>query len=228
MNKPERLLELITLLRSKRYAITAGDLAQTLNVSERTVYRDIQSLINTGVPIHSEAGVGYVLSAGSHLPPLMFTEQEMLALELGMQMVKSLSDNQLSQAAVTASTKILSVLPDKLKQQIENFPIRVPNVHNDANISSLSETLRYAIKAQFKTQFCYLDRNLLKSKRIVQPLGLVFWGHAWTLVAWCEIREDYRQFRLDRISGLDVLKTSFQIEEDKSLEHYVSINAPKH
>ena len=88
MAKHERLLALLTLLRSKRYAVTASELAQTLSVSERTIYRDIKSLVHSGVPIAGEAGIGYVLERGSHLPPLMFTQQEMIALELGMRMVR--------------------------------------------------------------------------------------------------------------------------------------------
>ncbi len=89
MSKSERLFELLTLLRAKRYAVTAKELAERMEVSERTIYRDIQSLLSSGVPIQGEAGVGYLLQAGSHLPPLMFSEKEMMALELGMRMVRA-------------------------------------------------------------------------------------------------------------------------------------------
>ncbi len=119
MSKSERLFELLTLLRAKRYAVTAKDLADTMQVSERTIYRDIQSLLNSGVPIQGEAGVGYMLQAGSHLPPLMFSEKEMMARELGMRMVRAWSDTELADASRSASARILSVLPDKLKQQVE-------------------------------------------------------------------------------------------------------------
>ena len=118
MSKSERLFELLTLLRAKRYAVTAKELAERMEVSERTIYRDIQSLLSSGVPIQGEAGVGYLLQAGSHLPPLMFSEKEMMALELGMRMVRAWSDAELAEASHSASTKILSVLPDKLKQQV--------------------------------------------------------------------------------------------------------------
>ena len=108
------------LLRAKRYAVTAKELAERMEVSERTIYRDVQSLLSSGVPIQGEAGVGYLLQAGSHLPPLMFSEKEMMALELGMRMVRAWSDVELAEASHSASTKILSVLPDKLKQQVED------------------------------------------------------------------------------------------------------------
>ena len=119
MSKSERLFELLTLLRAKRYAVTAKELADTMQVSERTIYRDIQSLLNSGVPIQGEAGVGYMLQAGSHLPPLMFSEKEMMALELGMRMVRAWSDAELADASRSASAKILSGLPDNPKKQIE-------------------------------------------------------------------------------------------------------------
>ena len=121
MAKHERLLALLTLLRSKRYAVTASELAQTLSVSERTIYRDIKSLVHSGVPIAGEAGIGYVLERGSHLPPLMFTQQEMIALELGMRMVRSLSDKELAEASTTASAKIMSVCLISLKSKLRIF-----------------------------------------------------------------------------------------------------------
>ena len=110
MSKSERLFELLTLLRSKRYAVTAMAMAEELGVSERTIYRDVQSLQLSGVPIEGEAGVGYRLGKGSHLPPLMFTEEEMLAMELGMRMVRAWSDRQLAAASHSASRKIHSIL----------------------------------------------------------------------------------------------------------------------
>ncbi|MFW1308617.1 helix-turn-helix transcriptional regulator, partial [Vibrio parahaemolyticus] len=130
--KSERLFELLTLLRAKRYAVTAKELAERMEVSERTIYRDIQSLLSSGVPIQGEAGVGYLLQAGSHLPPLMFSEKEMMALELGMRMVRAWSDVELAEASHSASTKILSVLPDKLKQQVEDCPLIVPDYHTQS------------------------------------------------------------------------------------------------
>ncbi|MFY2506957.1 helix-turn-helix transcriptional regulator [Vibrio pectenicida] len=216
MTKSERLLELITLLRSKRYAVTASELAYILNVSERTIYRDIKSLVKTGIPILGESGTGYVLQSGTHLPPLMFTKHEMIALELGMRMVRSLSDNELAK----------SVLTDKLKQQIEDFPICVPDVHTEKRSSNLGKTIRHAIADKLKIKLHYISQNKSKSQRTVQPLGLVFWGHSWTLVAWCDLRGEYRQFRLDRIENCFVLDETYETTESKNLEHYINLCAP--
>ncbi|SON51969.1 helix-turn-helix transcriptional regulator [Vibrio tapetis] len=226
MSKSERLFELLTLLRSKRYAVTAVELANRMQVSERTIYRDIQSLIHSGVPIQGEAGIGYILQAGSHLPPLMFTEKEMVALELGMRMVRAWSDAELADASRSASTKILSVLPDKQKSQVESFPILVPNFHIQTQAAKRGQMLRHATDSQLKVRIGYVAEHGDSSQRVLHPLGQVFWGKVWTLIAWCELRESYRNFRLDRIEKLEVLDESFDISETKSLTHYMSIYIP--
>lgn len=227
MSKSERLFELLTLMRSKRYAVTAAQLAHQMEVSERTIYRDIHSLINSGVPIYGEAGVGYMLQAGSHLPPLMFTEQEMVALELGMRMVRAWSDDELAQASRSASTKILSVLPDKLKAQLEEFPIFVPEIHSTSETATRGKMLRHATDDKLKIIIEYVDQQENKTSRCLQPLGQIFWGKVWTLVAWCELRNDYRHFRIDRIKKLTITDASFETSTDKCLEHYIKLHAPE-
>lgn len=227
MSKSERLFELLTLLRSKRYAVTASELAQTMEVSERTIYRDIQSLVNSGVPIHGEAGIGYLLQPGAHLPPLMFTDKEMVAIELGMRMVRAWSDNELATASHSASNKILSVLPDALKRQVESFPLLVPDIHTKTTTSHRGELLRHATDLKLKIVVEYTDEKGAKSTRVLQPLGQLFWGKIWTLVAWCELRDDYRHFRLDRIDHLSVTEETFSTSDGKSFAHYVSLHAPK-
>ncbi|EDM59924.1 TonB-dependent receptor, partial [Vibrio parahaemolyticus AQ3810] len=222
MSKSERLFELLTLLRAKRYAVTAKELAERMEVSERTIYRDIQSLLSSGVPIQGEAGVGYLLQAGSHLPPLMFSEKEMMALELGMRMVRAWSDAELAEASHSASTKILSVLPDKLKQQVEDCPLIVPDYHTQSETAKRGQLLRHAIDHQFKVSLDYQDESGQVTERKIQPLGQFFWGKVWTLVAWCELRDDYRQFRLDRIQALRMHDEEFQSAETKSLKHYIA------
>ncbi|HHF3238826.1 YafY family protein [Vibrio sp. Vb2704] len=222
MSKSERLFELLTLLRAKRYAVTAKELAERMEVSERTIYRDIQSLLSSGVPIQGEAGVGYLLQAGSHLPPLMFSEKEMMALELGMRMVRAWSDAELAEASHSASTKILSVLPDKLKQQVEDCPLIVPDYHTQSETAKRGQLLRHAIDHQFKVSLDYQDESGQVTERKIQPLGQFFWGKVWTLVTWCELRDDYRQFRLDRIQALRMHDEEFQSAETKSLKHYIA------
>lgn len=174
MSKSERLFELLTLLRAKRYAVTAKELAERMEVSERTIYRDIQSLLSSGVPIQGEAGVGYLLQAGSHLPPLMFSEKEMMALELGMRMVRAWSDAELAEASHSASTKILSVLPDKLKQQVEDCPLIVPDYHTQSETAKRGQLLRHAIDHQFKVSLDYQDESGQVTERKIQPLGQFF------------------------------------------------------
>jgi predicted DNA-binding transcriptional regulator YafY len=193
-----------------------------MEVSERTIYRDIQSLILSGVPIDGEAGVGYMLKAGSHLPPLMFTEDEIVALELGMRMVKAWSDNDLAKASDSASRKIQSILPDHLKKRIEDLPLIVPDFHNNSDTSMKNGIIRQAIDANRQVYIEYQKENKEQSQRKVSPLGLVFWGKQWTLVAWCELRDEYRNFRVDRITELQPLNVSFQTSEIKSLKHYLS------
>lgn len=193
-----------------------------MEVSERTIYRDVQSLLSSGVPIQGEAGVGYLLQAGSHLPPLMFSEKEMMALELGMRMVRAWSDAELAEASHSASTKILSVLPDKLKQQVEDCPLIVPDYHTQSETAKRGQLLRHAIDHQFKVSLDYQDESGQVTERKIQPLGQFFWGKVWTLVAWCELRDDYRQFRLDRIQALRMHDEDFQSAETKSLKHYIA------
>ncbi|WP_070966057.1 helix-turn-helix transcriptional regulator [Vibrio sonorensis] len=226
MSKSERLFELLTLLRSKRYAVTANHLAEVMEVSERTIYRDIQSLINSGVPIQGEAGVGYLLKSGAHLPPLMFTDKEMMALELGMRMVRAWSDEELANGSKSASAKILSVLPDKLKQQVESFPLLVPDYHTQSDTAKRGQMLRHATDNKLKVEISYTAESGVQTKRLLQPLGQIFWGKVWTLVAWCELRDSYRNFRLDRIEKLTILDEGFTTEENKSLKHYISMYAP--
>nr|WP_255199313.1 YafY family protein [Vibrio sp. JPW-9-11-11] len=221
------MFELLTLLRSRRFAITATQLAEHMEVSERTIYRDIQSLISSGVPIQGEAGVGYLLQPDSHLPPLMFTEKEMMALELGMRMVRAWSDDELARASQSASNKILSVLPDRIKRQVEDFAILVPDLHSGSSTAKRCKMLRHATDDKLKIVITYLDQKQQVSERMVQPLGQIFWGKVWTLVAWCELRHDYRHFRIDRIEHMLVTEQTFETHAKKSLEHYIKLKAPE-
>ncbi|NGN97027.1 YafY family transcriptional regulator [Grimontia sp. S25] len=223
MSKSERLFELLTLLRSKRYAVTAKSLSEELKVSERTIYRDIQSLQLSGVPIEGEAGIGYLLGKGSHLPPLMFTEEEMVALELGMRMVRAWSDKSLAAASESASRKIQSILPEHLKAQIDALPLAVPDFYIESECTAWRESLREATTEKQKVRIKYKTGEGIHSERVVHPLGQVFWGKVWTLVAWCELRDDYRSFRVDRIEGMEALKEHFEASGVKSFQHYLSL-----
>lgn len=221
MRKAERLFYILNQLRHRRMAITARQLASALNVSERTIYRDVQSLILSGVPIEGEAGVGYCLRRQYDLPPLMFSASEVEALLLGARMVKSWSDRQLASSASQAMQKILAVLPAHLRELEDQLPIKVPQFQDQLTASSYSEVIRKAIKQKRALAMGYSDVDDRRTQRTVYPLGLFFWGNSWTLVAWCLLRKDYRVFRLDRILECEELDIFFVTDSTMSLENYL-------
>lgn len=228
MKKPERLLQLMTILRGRRTSITAEQLAEKLSVSERTVYRDIQSLISTGVDIDGEAGVGYRLRPGDSLPPLMFNESEIEALMLGIRLVKSWSDDQLGASADKALQKIRASLPDKLLHELEHrhTTFIVPDYMKKQKVK-YSDVIRQAIAEKRIVTLDYTTEENIFSTRNIQPLGMIFWGAAWTLAAWCELRNDYRLFRLDRIKRCHITDSTFELSDDKSLKNYLQQYSPE-
>lgn len=223
MNKSERLLQLMVLLRGRRTAVTAEHLAQRMQVSVRTVYRDIQSLILSGMDIEGEAGVGYCLRPGSGIPPLMFNENEIEALMLGIRLVNGCGDDELRAGANAARDKIKAVLPPQSLQRYQNRHTKfiVPGSFRTER-TRYSELIRNAIERCQVIQIEYGDENEKFSTRKINPLGMVFWSPNWTLAAWCQLRDDYRLFRLDRIKAASLFDESFQITESCSFEHYLS------
>ncbi|GHF89235.1 helix-turn-helix transcriptional regulator [Thalassotalea marina] len=222
MRKAERLFQLVTLLRGRRLAITAKQLSETLEVSERTIYRDIQALMLSGVPIEGEAGIGYRLDRHFELPPLMFTSEELLALILGSKMVKTWGDSVAARGAVSALDKITAILPERLKQQDQSELLLVPEFLQNKNLAQLASDLRAAVESCLTINIEYQDEQKRFSSRNIEPLGLVYWGGKWTLIAFCLLRQDYREFRIDRIVSLTCLDIQFEKLETKSLKHYLS------
>lgn len=222
MNKAERLLQLLTLLRARRGVVTARALAERLGVSERTIYRDIQSLTLSGIAIEGEAGVGYRLQPGCSLPPLMFTGEEIEALLLGVRMVQGWGDDELVQSADSALQKIRSVLPDRMihNQNHQKATLLVPELYR-VERARHGALLRQAIKHRQVVCLEYQDEKGVSSSRRVNPLGLVYWGAAWTLVAWCQLRNDHRLFRLDRIKTAEIHDQTFTVEPNQTLETYI-------
>lgn len=223
VHKSERLFQLLTILRGRRTVITAKTLAELLEVSERTIYRDIQALLLQGVPIEGEAGLGYMLRPGCDIPPLMFDREELAALQLGIDMVKAWSDKALGVAAERARQKIESVLPDNLKQPNQTTPLLVPNYYSETPAAGFASQLRQAIDNKHKVALDYTRADGEQSRRTVWPLGLTFWGQKWTLLSWCELRQAYREFRLDRINTLIESSDIFIPTEQISLEHYLQL-----
>ena len=222
MRKAERLFQLITLLRGRRLAITANKLAEMLEVSERTIYRDIQALMLSGVPIEGEVGVGYILDTKFELPPLMFTSEELLALLVGSKMVQSWADDSLASGANSAIEKITAILPDRLKARHENSPIVIPDFFRNKSNTALSHQIRAAIEQKNPLAIEYSDANEKFSQRNIEPLGLVYWGAKWTIIAYCQHRSDYREFRLDRILTCQTMPIHYELTANKSLQDYLS------
>ena len=198
MSRAVRLLDLLQALRRRRRPVTAAVLAQELGVSERTLYRDIASLIAQGAPITGEAGVGYVLQPGFTLPPLMFTEDEIESLVLGLRLVGRRGDSALRKAAVDALAKITDVLPAHLRDRAEQSPLLA--APSGAATSSLDlAILRQAMAKEQKLHIAYVDGWNQRSERTIWPIAIGFFDSVEMLVAWCEMRSDFRHFRTDRI-----------------------------
>jgi predicted DNA-binding transcriptional regulator YafY len=219
MRKSERLFQLVNLLRGRRTAITADQLSDVMEVSVRTIYRDIQALSLSGVPVDGEAGIGYMLRSGYQLPPLMFDFDEMQALLLGARMVEAWTDPDLAAGAKRAVQKIRAVLPEPLLIQADRQAYRVPTL-SPQQLGETHRTIRRACEQQQILVLHYEDAEGTKSERRIWPLGMFFWGKSWTLVAWCEKRSDYRNFRFDRAISVEITDEYYPIDAERNLEHY--------
>jgi len=220
MRRADRLFRIVQFLRGRRLT-TAQQLAQWLEVSERTVYRDVRDLMLSGTPIEGEAGVGYRLRGGMELPPLMFEIEEIEALTLGARMVEAWSSPQLGAAALSAIARIATALPAERRQWLETSRTYVPQFHIPKQLGERFELLRGAIRDRVKVHFVYADVEKRLSERRVRPLSLYFWGEHWTLAAWCEARDDFRSFRIDRVIRLQVTAEPYSEEPGKRLADYV-------
>ena len=216
MRRADRLFQLVQLVRGRRLA-TGDWLAARLEVSLRTVYRDIADLQHQGVPIEGEAGVGYRMRAGFDLPPLMFTTDEAKALVACVRLAQPRLDAALALAAEGAMSKVLSVLPTAARAAAESLALYAPVVDMSEATRAHLETLRIATEGRRKVHLHYLDLKDAKSQRTVRPLGSFYWSHVWTLATWCEKRNDFRSFRIDRIAQLAVSDERFRDEPGKTL-----------
>ncbi len=219
MRRADRLFQIVQHMRGGRL-VTAHKLADRLEVSERTIYRDIADLQSTGVPIDGEAGVGYILRHGFDLPPLMFTRDEIVALVAGARMVKAWGGAAMARAAVEALVKIETVLPEAEKSRIARTEIHVPGFEmSDADRERL-DALERSIENREALTIFYVALDEMESERTIRPLGLWFWGKVWTLVAWCELRNDFRVFRLDRIRSTMHTGARFRHEPGKQIADF--------
>lgn len=200
MRRADRLFQIVQQLRGGRL-VTAKLLAERLEVSERTIYRDIAALVETGVPIEGAAGVGYVMQRGFDLPPLMFTTEEIIALVAGARLLKAFSGEDLARASDEALVKIAAVLPEPARRRAEAVPIHAYSAWTQDLHRPRLDQLGEAIQGSRRVELDYRDGSGRETRRIVRPLGLVFWAGEWTLVGWCELRQGFRMFTLARIFG---------------------------
>ena len=222
MRRADRLFQLVQALRSRRFA-TAEELASALAVSKRTVYRDVQDLQRSGVPIRGEAGVGYRLDRGFELPPLTFTTEELEGLALGARFVAAWGDPELASSVGAAMTKIEAAIPEALRTVLLETPMFTPTWDRAAEMARPLGALRRAISDARVIRFRYTREDGTESEREVRPLGLYFWGRTWTLAAWCEVRQDYRSFRPDRMDALAITERRFDTTEGPSLEAFLAL-----
>jgi predicted DNA-binding transcriptional regulator YafY len=220
MRPADRLFRLVQLIRGRRLS-TAAFLAERLEVSLRTIYRDIAQLQHQGVPIEGEAGVGYRLGSGYELPPLMFTQIEASALVASVRLAQAWLDPKLALAAEASLSKILSILPMAARAAAETSPIYAPTIKLDEVTQQNLQTLREAALKRQKVTLNYLDLSDKTSQRVVRPLGCFFWGKVWTLGAWCETRQDFRSFRLDQMEKITPSEVTFSLEAGKGLADYL-------
>ena len=228
MRRADRLFHLVQLIRGRRLT-TAAFLAQRLEVSERTVYRDVAALQHQGIPIEGEAGVGYRLGQGFELPPLMFSQDEARALVASVRMAQVWQDPALAQASQVALGKILSVLPMGARVAAQSMAIYAPPLGLEPAVQITLQTLREAVQTRRKLQLDYQDASGTVSTRTLRPLGCFYWGKVWTLAAWCEARQAFRSFRLDRMAGVQSLEGpdgSFQEVPGQTLADYLRSAAP--
>ena len=220
MRRADRLFHIIQLIRGRRLT-TAAFLAARLEVSERTVYRDVADLQHQGVPIEGEAGVGYRLGAGFELPPLMFSAGEARALVAATRLAQAWLDPALARDAEQALGKILSILPRQTRAAAESLALYAPTFNVEPAIQQTLQTLREAVQLRHKVTSAYRDVVAQSSQRSLRPLGCFFWGKVWTLVAWCESRHAFRSFRLDRMDALQVQDAMFRDEAGKTLADFL-------
>jgi predicted DNA-binding transcriptional regulator YafY len=220
MRRADRLFRIVQMLRSGRLK-TARALAERLQVSERTIYRDVRDLQLAGQPIEGEAGVGYTLRREFDLPPLMFTPEELTALVLGARLVQAWGGAESVVAAKSALARIEAVLPEELGARVDAIALYAPGYRMPMAHRKLLDQLHAACLSRTVLEFIYTRLNEDASRaepRTVRPLALAFWSGVWTLAAWDERRDDFRTFRLDRIEKLEITSRNFTQKRGQRLE----------
>ncbi|MGI9437039.1 MAG: helix-turn-helix transcriptional regulator [Geminicoccaceae bacterium] len=221
MRRADRLLEMLQALRRMTPPVTAARLADNLEVSSRTVYRDIEALRRLGIGIEGEAGFGYILTDDHALPPLMFNTAEVEALALGLRKVMAIGDSELAAAAENAMTKLGPVLPDPVKTELESGILLAHSYTRSGRLAALRENgqaadlvdpalIRRAARREEKLVARYQDQEGRHTERVIWPLAITYLDTSDLVIAWCELRDDFRTFRLDRLRAVKTNGTSFR------------------
>jgi len=221
MRRSDRLFQIVSFMQGRRMAVTAQRIAEEFDVSVRTIYRDIQDLVLTGVPISGEAGVGYLIDKSHCLPPMALEVGELETLMLGAAMVSTYTDEAMAKSAKSLIRKIKTVLGEKDRQTFAGTALFAPPSGALIPWTIDFSGLRAAIRSKNKVQLGYEDKGGKTTGRTVRPLAMTFWGSKWLLLAWCELRGDHRNFRLDRMASAEVLEEVFIETAETSLEHYL-------
>lgn len=220
MRRADRLFQIVQYLRAGRL-LTARILAERLEVSERTIYRDIADLQASGVPIDGEAGIGYLMREGYDLPPLMFSREEVSALIVGARMIGAWGGARMALAADTALAKIDNILPDDMRGQADKTPVFAFDYRLPTEAKERFDRLNDAIGRQQVIEIEYQAPDSDPTKRQVEPLGLYYWGSTWTLASWCRLRKDFRTFRIDRITSMTPTEETVTAAKGKTLRDYL-------
>lgn len=214
MGRSDRLFEIIQLLRRAKKPVTADKIARTLEVTVRTVYRDIAALQGMRIPIEGAAGVGYRMRAGFDLPPLMFTPEELEAIVVGLALVRRTGDKGLQRAAQAVKRKIADVLPQELARSLLQASLHVSTYGITPPAMVDLQMLRGAIRAEQKLVLVYKDDEATETRRTVLPLVMFYYIEVVVLAAWCELRRDFRHFRVDRIAACTAIDEFFKPDGD--------------
>jgi len=219
MRRADRLFQIVQYLRGGRL-VTAAKLAEKLEVSERTIYRDIVDLQTNGVPIDGERGVGYILRSGFDLPPLMFTRAEIASLVAGARFVKAWGGKAMAAAATEALIKIETVMPEGEREMLNRIAIHAPGYHMTDRDRTHVDRIESAINDRKMLAIDYRDAKDQLTRREIRPLALWYWGKVWTILGWCVLREDFRLFRIDRISEIEETGAVFTPENGKTVPDF--------
>ena len=223
MRRADRLFDIIQILRTASHPITAAALAEKLEVTVRTIYRDIAALQGSRVPIEGAPGLGYVMRRGFDLPPLMFTTEEIDAIAVGVRLLRRLRDRKLQEAAESVLGKLSAVVPEPLQSQLVAAPLYVSDGSTPAVTGVDPSQLRSAIRETRKLAITYADEEGRQTRRTIWPIAMAYYVDVTLVGAWCELRNDFRSFRVDRILASDVLDDRFAADNGRLTAEWLAL-----